>query len=61
MIIHDGNLNAFDSDAKINRIIDRLNDLALSDKNYVFRGYSKQDELKPGIIRRTDYKDRERD
>lgn len=57
---HDDSRDTFESTAKIEQIIDRLNELALSDKDYLFRGYSKQDELKPGIIRGKDYRNKER-
>ncbi len=41
-------------------LIDYLNGLALTGK-YVFRGFSKQDQLLPGIIRDSDYSNREKE
>lgn len=46
----DKNRIVFDSKADKTSIIEELNRLAI-DGGYVFRGYNKQDELKPGIIR----------
>lgn len=40
----------------VKEVINVLNDLA-KDRNYVFRGYSMQNELYPNLIRDTDYTD----
>ena len=50
MYIHDDNLDTIKADQGAQAVINRLNDLV---KNglYVFRGYGKQDELLPEIIR----------
>ena len=44
----------------INSLINFLNELALS-KEYAFRGYGKQDQLYPNIIRDSDLTDKEHD
>ena len=61
MKIHDDSLDTFDSKANIEKIISRLNNLAQSDRKFVFRGYNKQEELRPKIIREKDYRNKERE
>lgn len=52
--------NTFEPDKNIEEIVSRLNKLA-NDGQYVFRGYSKKEEMKPKLIRKEDYRDKERD
>lgn len=54
MNIHDDYLDTFDASSNVQAVIDRLNNLARQN-NYVFRGYGKQDELLPNIIRKGNY------
>lgn len=56
MKIHNDNLDTFDASSSVQAVIDRLNDLARHG-NFVFRGYGKQDELLPNIIRKGNYVD----
>lgn len=60
MKIHNVDLDTFDASSSVQSVIDRLNDLARHG-NYVFRGYGKQDELLPNIIRKGNYSDIESD
>lgn len=56
MKIHKEKLDTFDASDGTKAVIERLNDLAKIGK-YVFRGYGKQDELLPNIIRKSNYTD----
>lgn len=47
-------MDSFGESSKIQDVIERLNSLACSG-NYVFRGYGKQDELYPNIIRNKNF------
>lgn len=60
MKVHNENIDTFDSTSNVQAVIDRLNDLARHG-NYVFRGYGKQDELLPNVIRKGNYVDIEGD
>ena len=61
MKIHNSTRDTFYSTSSIQMIINRLNELARRG-NYVFRGYGKQDELLPSIIRgKTSYANVESD
>ena len=54
MKIHNKDLDTIDASRGAQAVIDRLNDLAKKG-GYVFRGYGKQDELLPNIIRKGNY------
>lgn len=56
MKMHDDNLDTIDASHGAQVVIDRLNELAKAG-GYVFRGYGKQDELLPNIIRKGNYVD----
>lgn len=56
MKIHNAILDTIDASHGAQAVIDRLNDLA-KQGGYVFRGYGKQDELLPNIIRKGNYVD----
>lgn len=56
MKIHNDNLDTIDAFRGVQAVIDRLNELAKTG-GYVFRGYGKQDELLPNIIRKGNYVD----
>ncbi len=56
MKIHNENHNTIDASRGAQAVIDRLNELA-KEGGYVFRGYGKQDELLPNIIRKGNYVD----
>ena len=56
MKIHNDNLDTIDASHGAQIVIDRLNELAKTGR-YVFRGYGKQDELLPNIIRKGNYVD----
>ena len=56
MKIHNDNLDTIDAFRGAQAVIDRLNELAKTG-GYVFRGYGKQDELLPNIIRKGNYVD----
>lgn len=56
MIIHDDSLDTFEASQGVQAVIDRLNNLARKG-GYVFRGYGRQDELFPNIIREGNYAD----
>ena len=54
MKIHNHNIDTFDSSCEIQDVINRLNELVKTG-GYVFRGYGKQDEMRPRLIRDKDY------
>ena len=54
MKVHNENIDTFHPYQGIQPVIDRLNELAKKSE-YVFRGYGKQDEMIPKIIRAKDY------
>lgn len=56
MKLHNDNLDTIDAFRGAQSVIDRLNELAKTG-GYVFRGYGKQDELLPNIIRKGNYVD----
>ena len=56
MKIHNENLDTIEASRGAQAVIDRLNALA-KQGGYVFRGYGKQDELFPNIIRKGNYVD----
>lgn len=53
-MIHDDFIDTFEKSQGVQAVIDRLNDLARKG-GYVFRGYGKQEELFPNIIRKKDF------
>ena len=58
MKVHNENVDTFHPYQGIQPVIDRLNELAQKGV-YVFRGYGKQDEMIPKLIRDTDYRNLE--
>ena len=56
MKIHNDNLDTIDASRGAQAVIDRLNELAKTG-GYVFRGYGKQDEMLPNIIRKGKFVD----
>ena len=56
MKIHNDNLDTIDASLGAQAVIDRLNELAKTG-GYVFRGYGKQDEMLPNIIRKGKFVD----
>ena len=54
MLREHSEFNTFESYHGIQAVIDRLNDL-IREGGYVFRGYNKQDELYPSLIRNEDF------
>ena len=54
MTVHNDSIDTFLPNQGVQAVIERLNELAKKG-GYVFRGYGKQDEMIPRIIRNTDY------